>query len=56
MPQQMQDAINYSRRWIDLIHRPEVTEQDAKSIIEESMVNFAEHFNRGGLEYRKSVT
>jgi putrescine aminotransferase len=56
MPQQMQDAINYSRRWMDLIHRPQVTEQEAKSIIEESRVNFAEHFNRGWLEYRKSVT
>ena len=56
MPQHMQDAIDYSRRWIDLIHKPQVTEQEAKSIIEESRVNFAEHFNRGWLEYRKSVT
>ncbi len=56
MPQQMQDAIDYSRRWMDLIHRPQVTEQEAKSIIEESRFNFAEHFNRGWLEYRKSVT
>lgn len=56
MPQQIQDAIDYSKRWIDLIHKPQVTEQEAKTIIDESRVNFAEHFNRGWLEYRKSVT
>ena len=29
---------------------------EAKSIIEESKYNFAEHFNRGWLDYRKSIT
>ncbi len=28
----------------------------ARQIIEESKYNFAEHFNKGWLEYRKSVT
>jgi putrescine aminotransferase len=35
---------------------PSVPEEEGKRIIEESMKNFAEHFNRGWLEYRKSVT
>jgi len=33
-----------------------VTEEQGKQIIEESTYNFAEHFNKGWLNYRKSVT
>jgi putrescine aminotransferase len=33
-----------------------VNEEQGKQIIEESKSNFAEHFNRGWLEYRKAVT
>lgn len=51
-----EDAISYSQRWIDIIHKPVVSEQEGKQIIEESKNNFAEHFNRGWLDYRKSVT
>jgi putrescine aminotransferase len=50
-------ALSYSSQWLDIIKQgnfPEVTQ--AKWIIEESTHNFAEHFNRGWLEYRKSVT
>ncbi len=49
-------AIAYSQRWLDIIQKPAVSEQEGKEIIEESKYNFAEHFNRGWLEYRKSVT
>ncbi len=49
-------ALAYAGRWIELIHRDALTESEAREIIEESKRNFAEHFNRGGLEYRKSVT
>ena len=51
------NALSYSNTWLDIIkqeHFPEETQ--AKWIIEESKNNFAEHFNRGWLEYRKSVT
>ncbi len=51
------NALSYSSQWLDIIkqeHFPEETQ--AKWIIEESKINFAEHFNRGWLEYRKSVT
>ncbi len=50
------DAIEYSQRWIDIIHKATVTEAEGKQIIDESKYNFAEHFNRGWLDYRKSVT
>jgi putrescine aminotransferase len=50
-------ALSYSSRWLDIIKQPAFPEENqAKWIIEESKNNFAEHFNRGWLEYRKSVT
>jgi putrescine aminotransferase len=56
MSQSLDDALSYSKRWIDIIHKPTVSEDEGKQIIEESKANFAEHFNKGWLEYRKSVT
>ena len=56
MSRDLNHAVEYSKRWIDLIHRNTVEEEEGKWIIEESTHNFAEHFNRGWLEYRKSVT
>jgi putrescine aminotransferase len=52
----LDEALSYSKRWIDIIHMPSVPEDEGKRIIEESKKNFAEHFNKGWLEYRKSVT
>lgn len=51
------NALSYSSQWLEIIKQeffPEETQ--AKWIIDESKHNFAEHFNRGWLEYRKSVT
>ena len=56
MTQTYLEAVQYSKQWIDLIHQPALPADQAKSIIEESKYNFAEHFNRGWLDYRKSVT
>jgi putrescine aminotransferase len=56
MPQSFDEAIAYSQRWIDIIHKTEVSQEDAKTIIDESKYNFAEYFNKGWLDYRKSVT
>jgi putrescine aminotransferase len=56
MSQSFDEALAYSQRWIDLIRTPVVTEEEAKQICEESKYNFAQHFNKGWLEYRKSVT
>jgi putrescine aminotransferase len=41
---------------MDIIQNPVVSGDVGKQIIEESKYNFAEHFNRGWLDYRKSVT
>jgi len=52
-----EEALDYSRRWLDLIRSSGFpSEAEARKIIDESKQNFAEHFNRGWLEYRKSVT
>jgi putrescine aminotransferase len=56
MTQNLDSALAYSERWLDIIKKPEVDEALGKQIIEESKQNFAEHFNKGWLEYRKSVT
>ncbi len=56
MPQSFDEAITYSKRWVDLIQKPFVDIEEGKKIIDESKYNFAEHFNKGWLEYRKSVT
>ena len=52
-----EDALDYSSHWLEIIRQagsPE--EEQAKWIIEQSKENFAEHFNRNWLDYRKSVT
>ena len=50
-------AMAYSNQWLEIIKQQSFPGDDqAKWIIEESIYNFAEHFNRGWLEYRKSVT
>src|SRR5512135_1481199 len=52
-----EDALDYSSRWLEIIKQQNFPEEDqAKWIIEESKQNFAEHFNRNWLDYRKSVT
>jgi putrescine aminotransferase len=52
----LQEAFDYSQRWLSLIEKPEVNQAEAQQIIEESQYNFAEYFNKGWLGYRKSVT
>ncbi len=56
MPQNFKEALSYSGRWLEIIEKAEVTEAEGKQIIEESKKNFGEYFNKGWLEYRKSVT
>src|SRR5688572_26507477 len=57
MSHDYEDALDYSSRWIDLIQKTDFPTQElAHQIIAESKDNFAEHYNRNWLEYRKSVT
>jgi len=56
MPQDLNDALAYSRRWMDIIEMDQVSEDMGKQIIDEAKLNFAAHFNKGWWDYRKSVT
>jgi len=56
MAQNIDEALQYSNRWMNIIHKENVPIEEGKIIIEESKQNFAEHFNKGWLDYRKSVT
>ncbi len=56
MTKSIDNALAYAEKWIGIINQSELDEAQAKEIITESTHNFAEHFNRGWLEYRKSVT
>src|SRR3989304_351422 len=56
MPKPLEEALAYTDRWIDIIHKSSMPENEAKIIIEESKKNFAEHYNAGWLEYLKSIT
>ncbi|MEW5829079.1 MAG: aminotransferase class III-fold pyridoxal phosphate-dependent enzyme [Chloroflexota bacterium] len=56
MTQNLDNALAYSKRWLGIIEQKNVDEALAKEIITESKHNFAEHFNKGWLDYRKSVT
>jgi putrescine aminotransferase len=56
MSQTLNEAEAYSQHWLEIIQKSSVTEAEGKQIIDESLYNFAEHFNKNWLEYRKSVT
>ena len=56
MVQNIEEALEYSVKWLNIIHKPQVSLDEGKQIIEESKLNFAEYFNKGWLDYRKSVT
>jgi putrescine aminotransferase len=56
MSHSFEEALHYTERWIDIIHKSEVSEAEGKVIIEESQKNFTDYFNKGWLDYRKSVT
>ena len=57
MARDITHAREYAEKWIELIKEPALPDAEtARWIISESKENFAEHFNRNWLEYRKSVT
>jgi putrescine aminotransferase len=49
-------AQDYAKRWVEIIKSADITEETAKEISKETVTNFVDHFNKGWVEYRKSVT
>ncbi len=51
-----QQAIETSRRYLNTIKSKTISRAAAEALIAETLRNFANHYNPGFLEYRKSVT
>ena len=49
-------AQEYAQKWLELIQKPRLTQTEAEMVSEESVYNFTHYFNRGFIDYRKSVT
>ncbi len=56
MKKSLDEALKVAQHYVDIIHKPKLSEREGKAIIEEATTNFTEYFNKGWLEYRKSVT
>ena len=50
-----QELIRESQRWLDIISAPELTPEQKEKIQTDTVDNFHFYYNRGYLEYRKSV-
>jgi putrescine aminotransferase len=50
------DALNTSREYLDIIHAETLSQQQAQALAQLTVDNFANHYNPGFLQYRKSVT
>ncbi|MEW5784058.1 MAG: aminotransferase class III-fold pyridoxal phosphate-dependent enzyme [Bacillota bacterium] len=50
------ESVKYAERWLGIIKRAELDESTAQEISRETVENFVNHFNKGWVEYRKSVT
>jgi len=44
-----------SQRWLDIISAPDLTEEQKTKIVTDTVDNFSFYYNRGYLDYRKSV-
>jgi putrescine aminotransferase len=49
-------ALATSRRYLDIIHSRSLGREQAEELVALTLRNFAQHYNPGFLEYRKSVT
>ncbi len=53
---QYKKAMDYAGRWLGIINCEELDESTAQQISKETVDNFVNHFNKGWVDYRKSVT
>src|SRR5690349_11475773 len=48
-------ALNDSQRYLDMVHKAELSKHEAEWLIDTTISNFANYYNSGFIEYRKSV-
>ncbi len=56
MSSSRKEVLNQASRVLDYILKPELSEEEKKKIIDDSVDNFNQHVNPGWLVYRKSVS
>jgi len=56
MPKSKKEIIEESQKWLDIISAKKITDAERKKIVSVTLDNFESYYNRGFLEYRKSVT
>jgi putrescine aminotransferase len=49
------EVLRESQRWLDIISSTQISEEEKRRIITETAENFNSYYNRGYLEYRKSM-
>ncbi|MEE9218391.1 MAG: aminotransferase class III-fold pyridoxal phosphate-dependent enzyme [Acidobacteriota bacterium] len=49
------DLIAESQRWLDLLATPQLNEYQKRRLVQDTLDNFDDYFNRGYIDYRKSV-
>lgn len=50
------EALNTARQYLDIIHADTLSQEQAQALARLTVDNFANHYNPGFLQYRKSVT
>jgi len=48
-------ALNDSQQYLDIVHKAELSKHEAEWLIDTTVSNFANYYNSGFIEYRKSV-
>ncbi|MBT7073617.1 MAG: aminotransferase class III-fold pyridoxal phosphate-dependent enzyme [Anaerolineae bacterium] len=56
MDEAREDALSLANDWLDITSKTELSEKEAQGVITDAKENFANHVNRGWLEYRKGAT
>jgi len=56
LQQGREQAIVESQRWLDILATPQLNEYQKRRLIQDTVDNFDGYFNRGYIDYRKSVT
>ena len=51
-----QDVLNLSREYLDIINCKKMNKKMKQSVMQKTVENIHNYFNKGYLEYRKSVT
>ena len=55
-PTAREEVVRESQRWLDIIATPQLNEYQKRRLIQDTVGNFDDYYNRGYIDYRKSVT